>query len=60
MCKDGFNVFKLAMEEQTSKVERGQGTYINAQEMLENSKGKQMMGPTEVEMSSTRIRGNED
>jgi len=40
MCKDAFNVFKLAMEEQTSKVERGQGTYINAQEVLENSKGK--------------------
>ena len=59
MCKDAFNVFKLAMEEQTSKVERGQGTYISTQE-LENSKGKQMMGPTEVEMSPTRIRGNED
>ena len=58
LCKDSFNVFKLAMEEQTAKVEKGQGTYINTSE-LENSKGKQM-GPTETDMSSARVRGNED
>ncbi len=60
LCKDSFNIFKLAMDEQTAKVENGQGTYINTSE-LEQSKTK--LGPedrinTNIEMmSSARARG---
>lgn len=33
LCKDSFNLFKLALNEQTAKVENGQGQYISTAEM---------------------------
>ena len=33
LCKDSFNLFKLALNEQTAKVGNGQGTYINTSEL---------------------------
>lgn len=55
LCKDCFNLFKLALDEQTARVENGQGQYITTAEL-------QKQGPEDRNnnlVSSSRKRGVE-
>ena len=63
MSKDSFNLFKLALNEQTNRIEKGAGTYISTQDMsqVDASASASYLGPPQMNpLSSARVRGAGD